>query len=132
LDALVQNATAAGRRLHQHVDEFAALNATVAGDAAAVEDPRHAFRFFDADGNGTISTTKLAPSRASSEASASQRPLAFLDDIRDLRRRGHAPERGDGGRHAPARGMVAEADEDVARHMDADDIAQSSQSSTLA
>jgi hypothetical protein len=128
----MQNATAAGRRLHQHVDEFAELNATVAGDAAAVEDPCHAFRFFDANGNGTISPTKLAPSRASSEASASPRPLAFLDGIRDLRRRGHAPARGDGGRHAPARGMVAEADEDVARHMDADDIAQSSQSSTVA
>ncbi|CAO2172743.1 unnamed protein product [Urochloa humidicola] len=43
------------------LDEFAALNATVAGDAAAVEeDLRHAFRVFDADGNGTISAAELA------------------------------------------------------------------------
>ena len=42
------------------LDEFAALNATIAGDAAAIEDLRHAFCFFDADGNGTMFTTKLA------------------------------------------------------------------------
>ncbi|KAG2658749.1 hypothetical protein PVAP13_1KG305915 [Panicum virgatum] len=43
------------------LDEFAALNATVAGDAAAVEeDLRHAFCVFDADGTGTISATELA------------------------------------------------------------------------
>ncbi|XP_066365263.1 probable calcium-binding protein CML10 [Miscanthus floridulus] len=42
------------------LDEFAALNATVAGDVAAVkEDLRHAFRIFDADGNGTISEAEL-------------------------------------------------------------------------
>ena len=40
------------------LDEFAALNATVAGDAAAVEDLRDAFGFSDADGTG-VSTTKL-------------------------------------------------------------------------
>ena len=40
------------------LDEIAVLDATVAGDAAAVEDLRNAFGFSDADGNG-LSTTKL-------------------------------------------------------------------------
>jgi hypothetical protein len=48
------------RRRLISLDEFAALNATIAGDAAAIEDPRHAFCFFDADSNGTMFTTKLA------------------------------------------------------------------------
>jgi hypothetical protein len=48
------------RRRLISLDESAALNATIAGDAAAVEDLRHAFCFFDADGNGTKFTTKLA------------------------------------------------------------------------
>ncbi|GJN14367.1 hypothetical protein PR202_gb01188 [Eleusine coracana subsp. coracana] len=38
--------------------EFAALMASAAGDEGAVEeDLRHAFRVFDADGNGVISPT---------------------------------------------------------------------------
>jgi len=38
----------------------AVLNTAMAGDAAAVKDLRHAFCFFDSDGNGTMFTTKVA------------------------------------------------------------------------